>query len=148
MTELYCKKAFSKDFGWVLVPDENGLQDILKIKKNIYYRNRIQLPRNVKFHRLVMGNISHCYNNTEWNGSADSFRTYVLKKAAILGADTVEKFNTPDGTDYIVKSLAFDSMDETEFNAIWEPVATVLCDIMGYSNKDELYYKATEDLLQ
>ena len=148
----YYKKAKSIDFGWCLVPCylDQTFEKTSELKLNTVYRADVKKPRNSQFHRLVFGNISHVYSNTEWQEKTtiEAFTNYVKIKAALLGANTAEIVTGLNGEKIAVPvSLSFDNMDQDTFSEIWEPVASVLVILAGLESTDDLYYQATEELL-
>ena len=144
------KKAYSQEFGLVMVPNENGLADLLLLKPNIWYRNKIIKPRSQKFHRLVLGNVGHVRNNSMYQGmNEDAFLNFIKLEAAKIGAPTSEFFYDHHGVySASPKSIAFDNMSQDEFEECWLPIAAILCEIKGYKDIKELYYHSTEDMLQ
>ena len=144
------KKAYSQEFGLVLVPNEHGLQEIAMMKQNIWYRNKIILPRTQEFHRLVAGNMDHVRRNSLYqNMNKQAYMNHIKLEAAKIGAPTAEFFYDHHGVYRASpKSIAFDNMSQDEFEECWLPIAAVLCEIKGYKDIKELYYHSTEDILQ
>lgn len=116
-----------------LIPDYNNDHDkIGKLKPGVSYLVEIKQPRNIKFHRKYFALINLAFENQEHFDNPDDMRDYVTMRAGYY-----VRVNTPTGEYFKPKSIAFSSMDETEFEEVYNRSMDVICEMLD-TTKDEI----------
>lgn len=108
-------------------------ENLKKIKAGATVECEIKQPRNIKFHRKFFALINLVYTNQEIYNNPEHLRYdlivesghYIVRKN-IHGEDIMEP-----------KSISFASMDETEFNSLYNDVVDTICKYFHFG-KEEL----------
>ena len=107
------------------------LQDA-KLKLNEVYEVEIKKPRNVKLHRKFFSLINRTFENQETFEFVDDLREYLTIKAGFY-----RKVIMPNGYEQIkAKSISFASMDEIEFNDLYDKVVSQVLLLLDIENED------------
>ena len=106
-----------------LVPyDETDKEMQDKLQDGKVYEITVRLSRNYKFHKKFMKLCRiGCDNSKNVNMPFEAYREYVTIKAGYY-----ELHQTPKGVFIRAKSIAFDSMDEAEFQELYNRVLDVI----------------------
>ena len=89
-----------------------------KLKLNQVYEVEIKKKRNYEFHKKFFALIKICFDNQEYFELIDDLREYLTIKAGFY-----RKIIMPNGYEQIKpKSKSFTSMDEIEFNELYDNV--------------------------
>lgn len=102
---------------------------------------KITQPRNLKHHNLFFAMVGKVFENQ------DTYRTPEQLFVAIkVRLGYVDRFEVHDGTTVIKpKSIAFDKMDQTEFNAFFDAAVQLVCDeIIPGLGSEELRHEIDE----
>lgn len=107
------------------------LQDA-KLKLNEVYEVEIKKPRNIYFHRKYFALINLTFENQETFEFIDDLREYLTIKAGFY-----RKVIMPNGYEQIkAKSISFASMDEVEFNDLYDKVVSQVILFLDINNDD------------
>ena len=96
------------------------------------YEVEIKKKRNYEFHKKFFALLNLCFENQEKIKDFDSFRSYITMKAGYY-----TRIDTDKGAFYLPKSISFGSMDEVEFNALYDAVLSQVLLILDCT-KDEI----------
>lgn len=87
-------------------------------------------PRNYQFHKKFMALVNLGFSNQDKIENFDHYR-YILE----MKAGNFEAVETGKGTVYFPKSISFSSMDETEFQELYDKVVDILCKELDLTNE-------------
>lgn len=82
----------------------------------------VRRPRNPEFHRKFFSLLQLVYENQERYNNFERFRKEIVMRAGFYE----EHVHLTGKVSYVAKSLAFDSMDETEFSALYDKCCSVI----------------------
>ena len=112
-----------KGHGNVLKPADEGAEQYLsKVGFSREVVCNVRLPRNPMFHRKFFALLRLVFENQELYSDFDQFRNEVVMRAGYFEEHT----HLTGKVSYVAKSLAYESMDEAEFEALYEQVIVVL----------------------
>lgn len=112
--------------------DFDKLQET-KLKLGQMYQVEITKPRNLEFHKKFFALINICYGNQECFGNSESLRKYLIMKAGYYN-----HIETPQGAFYEPQSISFASMDELEFNKLYDAVLVQVMQLLDIGRDDIL----------
>ena len=138
--EIYVKKQFG-----VLCPADAGNEELLEALKPGEYKAVITKPRNIKFHRKFFALLNFAfeqwdpdslyYKNQPVQKNLDRFR----KDITILAGYGNPVINLKEDVRIEAKSISFASMDEVEFDELYNQVINVILDkILTNYTRDDL----------
>ena len=106
-----------------------------KIKPNEVYEFEFKKTRNIKFHRKFFALINLCFSNQKTFNNIEH-----LRKELIICAGHYELiFDLESGTQKKeALSISFASMDEIEFNKLYNDVLNVICEKFLFDKEDVL----------
>lgn len=108
-------------------PDSQHDMDALsEVKVGDVIYGDFKQPRNPRFHRLAFATLQTIFDNQDQFESFDDFYRWLK-----VAAGCVEGVIGPDGTFYVIKSLSFADMDESEFHQVFEKFKTVAYEKLG-----------------
>lgn len=118
-----------------LVPaDEAAKQAVRRWKMGETLKCSVRKPRDYKNHRRYFGLLNLTFANQEKYTSFEHFR-----KAVQIAAGHVEEIITIDGEiTFMPKSIAYDALDEMEFDKVFRETMTVCAKILGDLDLDDL----------
>ena len=102
-----------------------------KLKLGQDYEADIKLPRNLGFHKKFMALINVGCENSQLEMPFDSYRKYMTIKAGFFHA-----YQTPKGVYYEAMSLAFSSMDNDEFENVYNKVLDKIIEDIGATSEE------------
>jgi hypothetical protein len=110
----------------------SDLDEKNKLKIGEIYSVEIKKDRNYQFLKKFFALIKLGHDNTKLQGiNIDIYRAYVTMKAGY-----VETFKTPKGLMALPKSIAFDKMDDAEFEGLYNSAIQVIIDDIGATRED------------
>ena len=121
--------------GIVLEPAyPSDLKIIQRLRPNIIKSVDLKQPRNPEFHKKIFAICRDTARNAP-EGSVWAGKTsYILLKAIMWELGIVDPCMNVDGTMRLeVQSIAFDSMDHSEFEDVFRRVVAVCANILGVS---------------
>lgn len=128
--KILVKKQFGK-----LIPCYNSDAEALKkskLKEGEIYEVEIKKKRNYEFHKKYFALLNLCYDNQKQYELFDDLRDYLTVKSGY-----VRKVVHKNGyEEYKPISISFSSMDETEFNELYQKTITVICQFLGCEKED------------
>ena len=110
---------------------DNDSQEKSKLKIGQDYTVEVKKIRNPKFHRKFFALLNVGYTNTSLKMPFDTYRKYVTIKA---GYYTVYK--THKGELIEADSIAFNKMDDTKFEDVYNRVLDVILEDVGSSYEE------------
>lgn len=116
-------------------PSDYDYKRKLKIGRD--YLADIRHPRNYQFHKKFFALVNLCYENYDTEMPFDTFRRWLIMRAGFVKA-----FATDRGTFYDAESISFSSMDELQFEGVYNRVLNVVIKLLGLSEGE-----ITENLL-
>lgn len=120
---ILCRKSL----GGLQAGDEQAADALRKFAVGVDVWVEVRKARNVRFHRLYFALLSMTFENQERYTNFEHFR-----KAVQIAAGHVEEFVTLDGEVLLQpKSIAFDKMDELEFQVVFSAAMRVCAKILG-----------------
>jgi len=124
---------FCKNTEQGLIPlYDSDLEEKKKLKLGEIYSVEIKKARNYPFLKKFFALLKLGHDNTKLEGiTFDAYRAYVTMKAGY-----VETFKTTRGLMALPKSIAFDKMDDTEFQDLYNSAIQVIIDDIGATRKD------------
>jgi hypothetical protein len=138
--EAIMKKLFLiKGSDGILHPVDQESENIIqKWKTGAEYGLEYKLSRNARYHRMIFAIANMAVENapedSPWNGKP----AIMLIKAVELDAGFVEPQLKLDGTiNMVAKSIAFDQMDQDEFDKLYNPLVKECARILNIT-EDEL----------
>ena len=108
-------------------------EQMQKLKQEVDYVFEVKADRNPHFHRKVMALFKMAYENQDKYNNFDHYRKLITMRAGFY-----EQIETDKGTVYIPKSISFGSMDEIEFQELFERVLDVITEELGSDRQDIL----------
>jgi len=131
MTVIACMKS-----NGMLVPMDEAAQETLRsIKNDREVLVEVKTPRNPRFHRLFFGLLNLLVENSgAFINVEDALKRVKIacgEVDEIIDADTGQVF-------YTLRSIAFASMDQTRFSALFDLVVKVITErwLVGTSQDD------------
>lgn len=121
---IHLKPAYNQDY-------DNIKQFKFKIGET--YEIDIKKPRNLKFHKKYFALLNLVYENQEYFNDFESFREYIVIKSGYY-----IKTVTAKGEFYKAKSISFASMDNYEFEKLFDKTLDVVIDEFLPLTKDEI----------
>jgi hypothetical protein len=112
--------------------DAEKLKDC-KLKLNEDYECEIKKPRNYQFHKKYFSLVNLCFENQDKFEDIDDLRYYLTMKAGY-----VKRIDTGTGEMILPKSISFSSMDEIEFDKLYQKTIDVICKFIGIEKQDLL----------
>ena len=112
-----------------LVPADDAALEVLRsVRKGQKKRNpgclvNIHVPRNIKHHRMLFGLLNLVIDAGAWEGSIDTLLAWC--KIATGHVDTIVDHKGRTG--YVPRSIAFESMDQTEFSTFFDKALNEVC---------------------
>ena len=111
-TGTYLKPAYNQDH-------DNIKQCKFKIGET--YEIEVKKPRNIKYHKKYFALLNLVYENQEYFTDFESFREYIIVKSGYY-----IKTITAKGEFYKAKSISFASMDNVEFEKLFDSTLDVV----------------------
>ena len=139
MAELWMKRSPSG----LVAADDDGATFLRRVAQNTVVRVEIWKPRNIKHHRKFFALLSVVLDATGLWSSVDEllielkFRVGLVQQVALRSTGEVVT---------IPGSIAFHSMDDTEFDAFFERCLGVLCEMAGGIESSALRDAVLEEL--
>ena len=105
---------------------DDGREKVRRWKVGDWVSCEVRRPRSQKFHRLYFGLLSMVYENSEW--CEEAYPTLELFREAVqMQAGAYEETQSLKGTKrYRPKSIAFHTMGEDEFGALFDRVVDIV----------------------
>lgn len=130
MTDLVLLKHGAS--GLLLPDDTDTSEFIKKLKDGAIIRADFKKMRNPKFHRKFFALLNFAYEN--WEPAAQTYKDQVVEKnfdrfradIAILAGFYTVVVNIKGEPRYEAKSISFASMDEAEFDKLYQATITVI----------------------
>lgn len=110
---------------------DSDLDEKKKLRLGEVYRAKIYQPRNLAFHRKFFALVNLGAENTKLDMPQEAYRGYVTMKAGFF-----DTFHTDKGTMILPKSIAFDKMDDIEFQEVYKRVREVISKDIGATNEE------------
>jgi hypothetical protein len=105
-----------------------------KLKMGEVYEVEIKKKRNYEFHKKFFALINLCHENQDIFDYYDDTREYLTIKAGYY-----RKIMMPNGNIQVrAKSISFATMDEIEFEELYQRVITAACNFIGIEKEDLL----------
>ncbi len=105
-----------------------------KLKIGEDYEVEIKKKRNYEFHKKFMALINLCHENQECFNEFDDTREYITIKAGYF-----RKVKMPNGNIQVkAKSISFASMDDIEFDDLYQKAITASCNFVGIKREELL----------
>ena len=122
-----------KDNGEVVLRPcySSDAEQIRKLKQETEYFFEVKANRNALFHAKAMALFRIGFENQERYENFDDYR-----RVATMNAGFYDAIETNKGTVYVPKSLAFDKMDQIEFQEVFERVLDVISKQLGSAPQD------------
>jgi hypothetical protein len=130
-----------KDFGFFPVND-NDQEVCKKFADGEVYRCEIKKPRNLKFHRKFFALLQYVFENQEKYDTVEDLRVEIELKAG----NYTEHITTKGKLIYIPKSIAFEKMDNVEFEALYNKAIDVVLKDFINGTKEEIEAQEQEIL--
>lgn len=103
-----------------------------RINEGEVWECEIRKARNYKNHKRYFALLKLGFDNQDSFSSFDWWREYILIKAGIF-----DSCKTPDGSFlYMAKSIAFNNMDDYEFNEVYRKTSQAIIDICKITEED------------
>lgn len=137
------KVNFIKQPGGVLIPaDDMEAERLTKFKTGEMYEVEIKLTRNPKFHAKVFAFMKFCFgywrSDREFMDEQQQFKCFRNHLTVLAGYYT-ESFAIDGGIRIEAKSLAFDSMDNEEFEKCYNAMISAACKHVFGETDDNTY---------
>ena len=135
-------KALFKYTGHSLKPMYNSDHDTLKkakLKIGEVYEFEFKHPRNYKYHKKYFALLNLVYDNQDFFTDFESFREYIVIKSGYY-----IKTLTIKGEFYKAKSISFASMDNLEFESLFDKTLDVVISEFIPISKDEIKAEIAE----
>lgn len=130
MAKLYLRRTLN---GFAPA-DEASLDLARRYKVGEIYRAEVAKPRSYQHHKLCFALLTVTFQNQERYANFEHFR-----KAVAIAAGHVEELITLDGEILLQpKSIAYDALDQVEFQRVFAAMMTVCCDVLRGIGADEL----------
>jgi hypothetical protein len=113
--------------NYLAAADDKALEIIGKMKPGQAMKIRYSLPRNYGNHKRFFAFIKTAFQIQDHFDNIENFRKWIQLKAGLW-----DSFEVPNGnTVFIPKSIAFDSLDEIEFQKLFSDCIDVFCNHWG-----------------
>lgn len=126
---------FCKNTEQGLIPlYDSDLDEKKKLKLGETYEMtpKIWKERNLQFHKKFFALLNLGFDNTKMIGfDLKGYRSYITMKAGYA-----DVYQTPRGLMALPKSIAFDKMDDTEFQSLYNSAIQVIIDDIGATRED------------
>lgn len=124
-------EIIKKDGTIILRPlHSNDEQQMGKLKQNVEYSFEVKGARNPAFHNKVLSLFRLGFENQEQINNFDNYRKVMIMKAGFYDA-----VQTSKGTVYLPQSIAFDKMDQQEYEDLFERVLDVISAELGTASE-------------
>lgn len=121
---MAAKLLMIKSFGRLLPADEAAAEALNRIKMNEVVTVEVKRPRNVRMHRLYWALIGIVWDNIDHERYASPDDLHAAVKIA---AGLRTRIELPgDVVGFIPGSIAFDKMDQVEFDVFYDRVCNVV----------------------
>jgi hypothetical protein len=126
---IFCKNTTSG----LLPLYDSDLEEKSKLKLGEIYEMTPKLwkERNLQFHKKYFALLKLGHDNTKLTMDLRGYRAYVTMKAGYA-----EVYKTPKGLMALPKSIAFDKMDDIEFEGLYNSAIQVIIDDIGATRED------------
>lgn len=127
--ELYVVKTIN---GLLKPAFDEDKEKFSQFPKDGYFEIKYTKKRNLRFHKKYFVLIKLAYENQEAYSCIERMRKDIIKHAGFF-----EEYTNAITGECIqeAKSISFSSMDETEFNDVYEKSKKVICDWLGIDNE-------------
>ena len=116
-----------------LIPAYDSDRDALrKVHSGEMLKAEITRPRNVRFLKKFFALLKIGFENQEHYNSLESYRKVITMRAGFFETIITEK----NGVIYYPKSISFASMDELEFQEVYNSVLDVILQSIGACRED------------
>ena len=112
-----------------LYPADHDAKKRLKIGRD--YEVEIKHPRNYEFHKKFFALLNLAHSNSDTAMPFDAYRRYLTMKAGYFDC-----YQTGKGTYFEAKSIAFASMNQEEFEEVFNRVLDVVLAEIGCDRED------------
>lgn len=130
MARLYLRRTLT---GFVPA-DEASATTMRGYKIGAAYRADVVKPRSYQHHKLAFALLNLTFENQERYRNFEHFR-----KAVAIAAGHVEELITLDGEVLLQpKSIAYDALDQVEFQRVFAAMMTVCCEVLKGIGAEEL----------
>ena len=119
--------------GRILPEYNNDYDKLKKLRSGETYLVEIKQPRNIGFHRKYYALMNLAFDNQDHFDNLESMRKWLQMKAGYY-TETI----TPTGVMFEPKSISFASMDELEFNELYQRVMDQVCWFLDTTQEDIL----------
>lgn len=125
--KLFCKNTLSG--LQPLYPSD--VDEKKKLKLGEMYEVEIKHPRNIGLHKKFFALINIGWENSDLDMPFETYRKYITMKAGYFKTYTTDK-----GTFYDAESISFSSMDQIQFEEVYDRVLNVIIKDIGADRKD------------
>jgi len=137
------KVLVRKQFSTLRPVDEAGEEALRKIKNGSLVQVEIKQPRNVQHHRKYWALVSLVAENTDRYPDAET-----VHEAIKVAVGLRTEITMPDGAKaYVPGSIAFNKMDQGEFNAFYDRVCDAVAKHFLPGVTSESLKREVEDLI-
>ena len=117
------KAVFKKLNNSIMPTDEDGARMLQSIPQGATCLVEYVKNRNYENHKRYFAMLDICFDNQDFYDNKEHFRKAIQMLAGHYEALVIYKKGEAE-THYIPKSIAFDKMDETEFNELFDKSIT------------------------
>jgi hypothetical protein len=118
--DIYLVKRSDNSF---IAANNSDYESVLKLKVGETYKHVVTKPRNLKHHRKLFALFNLVYDNQERFKHLEDLRNELVKEAGYF-----EEYVTLQGELMRkAKSIAFNNMDQFEFDMLYSKVKDVVC---------------------
>jgi len=110
--------------------NDSDLEEVKNIKFNLVYSYEYKKPRNYEFHKKFFALIKMLFDNQEYYKNIEH-----LRKDLTVAAGYYELRHGLNGEVLEAKSISFGSMDEIEFNKLYNAVINVIVERFGFDKQ-------------
>lgn len=116
--------------GLIAATDEDQAM-MATLETGEVYEFQVRKFRNYKFHRKFFAMLNIVYDNQEQYHNFDHFRKVITMKAGYFDEVVTEK-----GVVFLPKSIAFDKMDQSDFEKLYDKVLDECIKIVPVSKEE------------
>ena len=131
MAIIYMKKLSNGTFA---PNDQQSLELASKLKVGEVYRHEVKKPRNYIFHKKYFSLLNLAFENQENYDSFESFRDAITMQAGYYDSHVSLKGVTV----FKPRSISFSSMDELDFDKLYNQTINVILKYVLGCGEDEL----------